>query len=175
MPHKRNPILSENLCGLARIVRTNALAAMENVSLWHERDISHSSVERVIGPDSTILVDFMLTRLASMLDGLVVYPDIMRRNLNKLGGLIHSQRVLLALASKGISREKAYEIVQDSAMRTWEEIRSGGNGNLKELLRNNVTVRKHLPADELDGLFDLGYHLKNVDKIFKRVFKKWAA
>lgn len=170
MPHKRNPILSENLCGLARIVRANALAAMENVPLWHERDISHSSVERVIGPDSTILVDFMLDRLCRVMEGLVVYPENVSRNLNKLGGLIHSQRVMLALTSKGMTREKAYRIVQDAAMRVWGEIRENGYGDFRRAIMDDKTASKMLSSKELAGLFDVKYHLKGVNTIFKRVF-----
>lgn len=170
MPHKRNPIISENLCGLARIVRANSTAAMENVALWHERDISHSSVERVIGPDSTILVDFMLSRMTKMLDGLVVYPDSIKRNLEKLGGIIHSQRVLLALIDAGITREDAYKIVQENAMMVWENVRAGHRADFKEMLKKDPKVRKYLTDKEIDGLFDVKYHLKYVDAIFKRAF-----
>ncbi len=171
MPHKRNPILSENLCGLARIVRANSLAAMENVALWHERDISHSSVERVIAPDSTILVDFMLARLAKMLANLQVYPDMMLKNLNMLGGLVHSQRVLLALVASGMRREEAYKIVQENAMRVWEDIRAGKKADFRRLLKQNKEVARHLKPAEVDKLFDLKYHLKHVGTIYKRVFK----
>jgi len=170
MPHKRNPIISENLCGLARIVRANAAAAMENVSLWHERDISHSSVERIIGPDSTILVDYMLNRMTSMLEGLQVYPENIRRNLDRLGGLIHSQRVLRALARAGMPRERAYKLVQEAAMRTWTEIRKNGRGDFKKEISSNKAVTKYLSARELRGLFDVGPCLKRVNAIFKRAF-----
>lgn len=166
MPHKRNPILSENLTGLTRIVRANAIAAMENIALWHERDISHSSVERIIGPDSTILVDFMLDRLTKLVDGLVVYPDNMMQNLNKMGGLIFSQQVLLALVGKGMTREDAYSLVQRNAMEVWKEKK-----NFNELLKKDKEVSKHLSPKEIDGLFDLKHHLKHVDTIFGRVFK----
>jgi adenylosuccinate lyase len=165
MPHKRNPIACENLSGLARILRTNALAAMENVTLWHERDISHSSVERVIGPDSTILCDTMLVRLTRVLDRLLVYPDRMRRNLELTGGLFYSQRVLLALTGKGLSREEAYRLVQRNAMKVWHE-----GGNLKERLQEDPEVMRCLSPEELAPLFDLGYHLKHVDTIFRKVF-----
>jgi len=166
MPHKRNPIACENLSGLARILRTNALAAMENVALWHERDISHSSVERVIGPDSTILCDTMLVRLTRVLDRLLVYPDRMRRNLELTGGLFYSQRVLLALTGKGLSREEAYRLVQRNAMKVWHE-----GGNLKERLQEDQEIMRCLSPEELAPLFDLGYHLKHVDTIFKKVFR----
>lgn len=166
MPHKRNPIACENLSGLARILRTNALAAMENVALWHERDISHSSVERVIGPDSTILCDTMLVRLTRVLDRLLVYPDRMRRNLELTGGLFYSQRVLLALTGKGLSREEAYRLVQRNAMKVWHE-----GGNLKERLQEDPEVMRCLSPEELAPLFDLGYHLKHVDTIFQKVFR----
>ena len=165
MPHKRNPILSENLTGLARIVRSNSLAAMENVALWHERDISHSSVERVIGPDSTILIDFMLARLTKMIDGMVVYPDNMMANINKMKGLVFSQRVMLALVEKGVTREDAYELVQKNAMLVWKD-----GKDFKELLLNNKEILKNLEAEEIESLFDLKHHLKHVDDIFKRVF-----
>lgn len=164
MPHKRNPILSENLCGLARIVRANALAAMENVALWHERDISHSSVERVIGPDSTILIDFMLARLAKMIEGLVVYKDAIERNLNRLQGLVHSQRVMLALVAGGMVREDAYKIVQENAMRAWEDIRAGRKADFKGMFK------KYLKAEQLEKLFDNKFYLRHVDAIYKRVF-----
>lgn len=170
MPHKRNPILSENLCGLARLVRSNAFAAMENVPLWHERDISHSSVERVIGPDSTILIDFMLSRMTRMLENLVAYPESMKRNLDRLGGLVYSQRVMLSLVAAGISREDAYRIVQESAMCTWGKIRAGEKCEFKKLLKDNELVKKHLDNDDIEEIFNISYHLKNVDKIFKRVF-----
>jgi adenylosuccinate lyase len=165
MPHKRNPVLTENLTGLARMVRSAVTPAMENVALWHERDISHSSVERMIAPDATITLDFALARLADVIDKLVVYPETMRKNLDKLGGLIHSQRVLLALTQKGLSREKAYALVQRNAMPVWR-----GEGDFLTLLRADKDVRKALSAEELEALFDLGYHLKGVDGIFGRVF-----
>lgn len=165
MPHKRNPIASENLSGLARVLRGNALAAMENVALWHERDISHSSVERIIGPDSTILLDYMLNRLTGVLDKLVAYPERMRRNMEITGGLLFSQRVLLALVGKGLTREDAYRLVQRNAMKVWQE-----GGHLKDRLGADPEVAAHLGTEELDALFDLGYHLKHVDAIFRRVF-----
>ena len=165
MPHKRNPVLAENLTGLARMVRSAVIPALEDVALWHERDISHSSVERMIGPDATITLDFALARLAGVVDKLVVYPDNMRRNLDRLGGLIHSQRVLLALTQKGVSREDAYAIVQRNAMAVWR-----GEGDFLKLLKADKDVAKALSADELEALFDLGYHLKHVDAIFARVF-----
>jgi adenylosuccinate lyase len=165
MPHKRNPILSENVTGLARLVRGMALPAMENVALWHERDISHSSVERMIGPDATVTLDFALNRLTQVIEGLVVYPDRMKANLDRLGGLIHSQRVLLALARKGASREAAYQIVQRNAMLAWD-----GGGSFGELLRGDADVAALLSEPEIDDLFDLSYHTKHVDTIFRRVF-----
>ncbi|MBV8439469.1 MAG: adenylosuccinate lyase [Hyphomicrobiales bacterium] len=165
MPHKRNPVLTENLTGLARMVRSAVTPAMENVALWHERDISHSSVERMIGPDATITLDFALARLADVIDKLVVYPETMRKNLDKLGGLIHSQRVLLALTRKGISREEAYALVQRNAMAVWR-----GEGDFLSLLKADKDVGKALSTSELEALFDLGYHLKQVDTIFARVF-----
>jgi adenylosuccinate lyase len=165
MPHKRNPVLSENITGLARLVRSYALPAMENVALWHERDISHSSVERVIGPDATIALDFALNRLAGMVDKLVVYPDRMLKNLDALGGVVHSQRVLLALTQKGVSREDAYRLVQRNAMQVWE-----GKGDFLSNLKADAEVTAALPVPEIEALFDLGYHLKHVDTIFHRVF-----
>jgi adenylosuccinate lyase len=165
MPHKRNPVLSENLTGLARLVRGMALPAMEDVALWHERDISHSSVERVIGPDATIALDFALARLADVIDKLLVYPQNMQKNLDALGGLVHSQRVLLALTQKGLSRENAYTLVQRNAMPVWR-----GEGNFLELLKKDADVNAALSDAELEDLFDLGYHLKHVDFIFDRVF-----
>ena len=165
MPHKRNPVLAENLTGLARMVRSAVTPALEDVALWHERDISHSSVERFIAPDATVTLDFALARLAGVIDKLVVYPDNMRKNLDKLGGLIHSQRVLLALAQKGVSREDAYAMVQSDAMRVWR-----GEGDFLSLLKADKDVGKALAPEELEALFDLGYHLKQVDAIFRRVF-----
>jgi adenylosuccinate lyase len=165
MPHKRNPVLTENLTGLARMVRSVVTPALEDVALWHERDISHSSVERMIAPDATITLDFALARLAGVIDKLVVYPEAMRKNLDRLGGLIHSQRVLLALTQKGVGRDDAYAIVQRNAMRAWR-----GEGEFLRLLKADQDVAKVLSAQELEALFDLGYHLKHVDAIFERVF-----
>jgi len=170
MPHKRNPVLSENLTGLARTVRAYVTPALEDVALWHERDISHSSVERVIGPDATTLLDFALARLAGIIDKLVVYPGTMQKNLERLGGLIHSQRVMIALTQKGVAREDAYAIVQRNAMRVWK-----GEGDFLSLLAADKDVRKHLSAAELEENFDLRYHFKHVDTIFERVFGKAAA
>ena len=165
MPHKRNPVLTENLTGLARLVRMAVVPAMENVALWHERDISHSSVERGIGPDATVHLDFALRRLAGVIDKLVVYPENMQKNLDKLGGLVHSQRVLLALTQNGVSREDAYRLVQRNAMPVWR-----GEGNFLELLKADADVKKALTDADLEALFDMGYHTKHVDTIFKRVF-----
>jgi adenylosuccinate lyase len=165
MPHKRNPVLSENLTGLARMVRAYATPALENVALWHERDISHSSVERMIGPDATVTLDFALHRLAGLIDKLVVYPENMRRNLERLGGLVHSQRVLLALTQKGSPREDAYRLVQRNAMKAWQE-----GDDFQKLLAADPDVRKYLTEAEIAANFDLGYHLKEVDTIFARVF-----
>ena len=165
MPHKRNPVGCENLSGLARLVRTNALAAIENVALWHERDISHSSVERVIIPDSTILVDYMLDRLKGILDGLHVYPRRMKENMGRSYGLFASQRVMLALLDKGLDREQAYSIVQADAMKSWKE-----GTEFKKILLKDKEVKKYLTAQEISEIFDLGYYLKHVDYIFRRVF-----
>ena len=165
MPHKRNPVLTENLTGLSRMVRSFALPAMENVALWHERDISHSSVERMIGPDATITLDFALARLTGVIDKLLVYPDNMMKNMNKFRGLVHSQRVLLALTQAGVSREDSYRLVQRNAMRVWEEDKDF----LTELLADK-DVRAALSEDEIRDKFDLGYHTKHVDTIFERVF-----
>lgn len=165
MPHKRNPVLTENLTGLARMVRAYALPAMENVALWHERDISHSSVERMIGPDATVTLDFALMRLAGVVDKLVVHADNMQKNMDKLGGLIHSQRVLLALTQKGASREDSYRLVQRNAMKVWR-----GEGDFRTFLLNDPDVRQYLSEDDINEKFDLGYHLKHADTIFKRVF-----
>jgi adenylosuccinate lyase len=165
MPHKRNPVLSENVTGLARIVRAYVTPALENVVLWHERDISHSSVERMIGPDATGTLDFALTRLASIVDKLVVYPANMQKNLDRLGGLVHSQRILIALTQKGASREDAYKYVQRNAMPVWR-----GEGDFQTLLKKDPDVKKHLSDAEIEEQFDLGYHFKHVDTIFKRVF-----
>ncbi len=163
MPHKRNPILTENLTGLARLVRGMSVPAMENVALWHERDISHSSVERMIGPDATITLDFALVRLTNVVENLLVYPERMQANLDKLGGLVHSQRVLLALTQAGVSREDAYRLVQRNAMPVWR-----GEGQFLDLLKADEDVI--LSDDALEALFDLGYHFKHVDTIFARVF-----
>ena len=165
MPHKRNPVLSENLTGLARLVRSMAQPALEDDALWHERDISHSSVERVIGPDATIALDFALHRLAGLIDNLIVYPETMKANLDKLGGLVHSQRVMLALVEKGMSREEAYATVQGHAMTAWE-----GRGYFQDLLKKDAQVVKLIPETELASLFDLDYHRKHVDTLFRRVF-----
>jgi adenylosuccinate lyase len=165
MPHKRNPVLAENLTGLARIVRGYAVPAMENVALWHERDISHSSVERMIGPDATVTLDFALNRLAGVVEKLVIYPENMKKNLDRLGGLHNSQRVLLALTQAGVSREDAYAMVQRNAMKTWEE----GKDFLTEL-KSDREVTAKVPAKDLEAMFDLGYHFKHVDTIFDRVF-----
>ena len=165
MPHKRNPVLTENLTGLARLVRSAVIPALENVALWHERDISHSSVERGIGPDSTIHLDFALKRLTGVIDKLLVYPENMQRNLDRLGGLIHSQRVLLALTQKGMSREDSYSAVQRNAMPVWR-----GEANFLDLLKQDGDVSALLSDAELENLFDLGYHTRHVDTIFKRVF-----
>ncbi len=167
MPHKRNPVLTENLTGLARMVRGYVTPALENVALWHERDISHSSVERYIGPDATITLDFALARLTGVMDKLVVYPERMEKNLNKMGGLVHSQRMLLALTQAGVSREDSYRLVQRNAMKVWE---SDGALSLLELLKGDPDVTAALPPEEIEAKFDLGYHLKHVDTIFARVF-----
>lgn len=165
MPHKKNPIGSENISGLARLVRSNSLAAMENIALWHERDISHSSVERVIAPDSTILIDFMLDRLDRILNGLIVHPDNMINNLNKTKGLIFSQQVLIKLAEKGMERQKAYVMVQKNAMKVWES-----GQDFKELIMEDEDICRYLSKKEIEEMFDLDYHLKHVDEIFERVF-----
>jgi adenylosuccinate lyase len=165
MPHKRNPILTENLTGLARIVRSAVVPAMENVALWHERDISHSSVERMIGPDATVTLDFALMRMAGMMDKLLVYPDTMMANLDQLKGLVHSQRVLLGLTQRGMSREDAYQAVQRNAMDVWI-----GDASFLNLLKSDSEIGEYLSNDDLEELFDLGYHTKHVDTIFKRVF-----
>jgi adenylosuccinate lyase len=167
MPHKRNPVLTENVTGLARMVRAYVTPAMENVALWHERDISHSSVERMIGPDATATLDFALNRLAGVVDKLVVYPENMRKNLDRLGGLVHSQRILIALTQAGVAREDAYRLVQRNAMRVWK-----GEGDFLTFLKADKDVRKHLSEAELKANFDLGHHFKHVNTIFKRVFGK---
>ena len=169
MPHKRNPVLTENLTGLARMVRAYVTPALENVALWHERDISHSSVERFIGPDATITLDFALARLTGVVDKLLVYPERMQKNLDRMGGLIHSQRVLLALTQAGLSREESYSLVQRNAMKVWE---SDGQLALLDLLKADPDVSQRLSDNELNALFDLAYHLKHVDTIFARVFGK---
>jgi adenylosuccinate lyase len=166
MPHKRNPVLSENITGLARLVRGYVTPALENVALWHERDISHSSVERMIGPDATVTLDFALNRLAGLVDKLVVYPENMKRNLDRLGGLVHSQRVLIALTQKGASREDAYRLVQRNAMKVWR----GEASDFLALLKADPDVRKYLSDAEIAANFDLGHHLKHVDTIYQRVF-----
>ena len=165
MPHKRNPVLTENITGLARLVRGMVTPALENVALWHERDISHSSVERMIGPDATVTLDFALNRLAGVVEKLLVYPETMQKNLDRLGGLVHSQRVLLALTQKGASREDAYRLVQRNAMPVWR-----GEGEFQALLTADEDVRTYLSEEEIAEKFDLGYHLKHVDTIFQRVF-----
>jgi len=165
MPHKRNPVLTENLTGLARIVRAAVTPALENVALWHERDISHSSVERMFAPDATVTLDFALARLTNVIDKLVIYPENMQKNLDRLGGLVHSQRVMLALTQKGVSREDSYRLVQRNAMPVWR-----GEGEFKALLNADMEVMAKLSSAEIDELFDLGYHFKHVDTIFRRVF-----
>jgi adenylosuccinate lyase len=165
MPHKRNPVLSENLTGLARMVRAYVIPALENVALWHERDISHSSVERMIGPDATVTLDFALARLAGVIDRLVIYPEQMQKNLDRLGGLVHSQRVLIALTQAGMPREDAYRLVQGNAMKVW-----AGEGDFLTLLKADPEVRAKLSEAEIETNFDLGYHFKHVDTIFGRVF-----
>ena len=165
MPHKRNPVLSENLTGLARIVRSAVVPAQENVALWHERDISHSSVERMIGPDATVTLDFALARLTGMMEKLVVYPERMQKNLDDLGGLVFSQRVLLALTQAGMSREDSYKAVQRNAMQVWEK-----GGNYLDLLSADPDIAKHISRDQLEPMFDMSYHTKHVDTVFKRVF-----
>jgi len=167
MPHKRNPVLTENLTGLARVVRSAVTPALENVALWHERDISHSSVERYIGPDATITLDFALARLTGVIEKLLVYPERMARNMNRMGGLIHSQRVLLALTQAGLTRDESYRLVQRNAMKVWE---ADGALNLLDLLKADADVTARLSGEQLDSLFDLGYHFKHVDTIFARVF-----
>ncbi|MEL7317907.1 MAG: lyase family protein, partial [Pseudomonadota bacterium] len=167
MPHKRNPILTENLTGQARMIRAYALPALENVALWHERDISHSSVERFIGPDATITLDFSLARLTGVVEKLLVYPERMQANLDAMGGLVHSQRVLLALTQAGVTREDAYKLVQRNAMKVWE---SNGTLQLLDLLKADADVTSALSVEALEEKFDLGYHYKHVDTIFDRVF-----
>jgi len=164
-------VLTENLTGLARVVRSAVIPAMENVALWHERDISHSSVERFIGPDACITLDFALSRLASVIDKLLIYPERMQRNMDRMGGLIHSQRVLLALTQAGLSREDSYALVQRNAMKVWQSANEGGGDlQLLHLLKADPEVTAAIPAADLDQYFDLGYHLKRIDTIFARVF-----
>jgi adenylosuccinate lyase len=165
MPHKRNPVLTENLTGLARVVRSAVVPALENVALWHERDISHSSVERMIGPDATVTLDFALARLAGVVEKLVVYPENMMANLERLGGLHDSQRVMLALTQKGMSREDAYRAVQRNAMASWES-----GGSFIDMLKADDEITKHMTADEIAAQFGLDYHLKHAATIFERVF-----
>jgi adenylosuccinate lyase len=167
MPHKRNPILTENLTGQARMIRAYALPALENVALWHERDISHSSVERFIGPDATVTLDFALARLTGVVEKLLVYPERMQANMDRMGGLVHSQRVLLALTQAGLNRDDAYRLVQRNAMKVWE---SDGRVQLLDLLKSDPEVTAALSRGELEDKFDLGYHFKHVDTIFARVF-----
>jgi len=164
MPHKRNPVATENISGLARVVRANALAAMENVALWHERDISHSSVERIILPDSTILLDYMMARLAGVIEGLVVYPENMLRNMDVFGGVIFSQAVLLKLVDKGLSREDSYKLVQENAMKAWNK----AGGNFRDNLKSDERVVKHLSTSEIESCFDPAAYLKNIDYVFER-------
>jgi adenylosuccinate lyase len=170
MPHKRNPVLSENITGLARIVRAAVVPALENVALWHERDISHSSVERVIGPDATLALDFALTRLAGMMEKLVIYPERMLANLESLGGVVHSGEVLLALTRSGISREDAYRIVQACAMETWTKLGTPEGKNFRANLEADAEVAARVPANVLDAAMDPAIHLRSVDRIFERVF-----
>lgn len=165
MPHKRNPVVSEQMSGLARVVRGNAFAALENMPLWHERDISHSSVERIIGPDSTILIHYMLTKMSALVERLVVYPENMQKNLEKTKGLFFSQNILLALTRKGVQRDNAYRMVQRNAMRVWEQ-----GGNFLSLLKKDKEIGKYLSTRDLEKSFDLKFHLKNIDRIFNRIF-----
>lgn len=163
MPHKRNPIICERIAGLARILRGNTIAAMEDITLWHERDISHSSVERVILPDSTILLDYMLNKMTGVIAGLVVYPENMEKNLSITKGLIYSQRILLELVKKGLDRKKAYEIVQEASMRAWRE-----GIDFKAALARSLDLKKYMSGQEIDRCFDIGYHTRHVDKIFRK-------
>ena len=167
MPHKRNPVGSENICGLARMIKSNAQASLDNIALWHERDISHSSVERIIAPDSCILIDYMLNRMKNILEGLIVYPERMLENINRTHGLIYSQRVLLALIDKGVPRDDAYVMVQRNAMRSWEE-----GLDFRTLLTDDPDISQHLNSEELARLFDISYHLKHVETLFERVFEQ---
>jgi adenylosuccinate lyase len=167
MPHKQNPITSEKICGLAKMARAYVMPITEGVALWHERDISHSSVERYIGPDATVTLDFALARLTGVVDKLLVYPERMEKNLNRMGGLIHSQRILLALTQAGVTRDDAYRLVQRNAMKVWE---ADGALSLLDLLKADADVTAYLSDAQLEGLFDLGYHFAHVDTIFARVF-----
>lgn len=169
MPHKRNPVLSENLTGLARVVRAAVTPALENVALWHERDISHSSVERVFGPDATIALDFALNRLASLIKGLVIYPERIEANLNALGGLYFSQRVLLALTQAGMSREDAYKHVQSNAMDVWHAIQAGKAASFEEKIKADPVIQKLIPPKELKACFDLTFYTRHAKKVWKRV------
>jgi adenylosuccinate lyase len=171
MPHKRNPITAEQLSGLARVVRANAIAAMENVALWHERDISHSSVERVIIPDTTILIDYMLNKLTNLIDKLLVYPQNMKKNLDKMGGLVYSESILLELVKSGITREEAYKLVQRVSMKMWERVWERG-GDFKDLILGDREIMKHISPAVVERAFSLSHHLKNIDFIFKRVFEE---
>ncbi len=166
MPHKRNPVLTENLTGLARVVRSSVTPALENITLWHERDISHSSVERFIGPDATITLDFALNRLTNVVENMVVYPENMMKNLEKFNGLVFSQRVLLSLTQKNISREDSYSMVQRNSMKVWKE-----EGSFYDLIKADKEISSILSDEEIDDIFDLNYHLKQVETIFKRVLK----
>jgi len=172
MPHKRNPILTENLSGLSRIVRGSVIPALENVVLWHERDISHSSVERMIAPDTTVTLDFALVRMANVVEELIVYPDKMQKNLDKFGGLVFSQRLLLELTQKDVSREESYKVVQKNAMIAWESFDTDDALNFEELIKKDKFVTSTLSQKEIEDIFDMEYHLKNIDKIFKRVLDK---
>jgi len=171
MPHKRNPVLSENLCGLARVIRSAVVPALENVTLWHERDISHSSVERMIGPDATVTLDFALMRLAGMMEKLLIYPDRMLHNLESLGGVVHSGEVLLALTKAGILREDAYRIVQACAMETWTKLGTPEGQSFRENLDADPDVKRLVPPQALDAAMDPALHLRAVDRIFDRVFQ----
>ncbi|MEC9391903.1 MAG: adenylosuccinate lyase [Pseudomonadota bacterium] len=172
MPHKRNPILTENLSGLSRIVRGSVIPALENVVLWHERDISHSSVERMIAPDTTVTLDFALIRMANVIEELIVYPDQMQKNLNRFGGLVFSQRLLLELTQKDVSREESYEVVQKNAMKAWESFDNKDELNFEELIKKDKFITSTLSQKEIDNIFDMDYHLKNINKIYKRVLDK---
>ena len=172
MPHKRNPILTENLSGLSRIVRGSVIPALENVVLWHERDISHSSVERMIAPDTTVTLDFALIRMGNVIEELIVYPDQMQKNLDRFGGLVFSQRLLLELTQKDVSREESYKVVQKNAMKAWESFDSKDELNFEELIKKDKFITSTLSQKEIDNIFDMDYHLKNIDKIYKRVLNK---